>query len=295
MAQNHRITQFWQKGSVAAFRNSLSPRRWYRYATSRRRRTPDFLIVGAQKAGTTSLWGYLAAHPQIVPPIAKEIGFFTGNFHRGMNWYRMFFPYGTNDACCDASPAVTLSGESTAHYMFHPHAAERIAKSLPRVKLIMLLRNPVDRAYSHYQMKVRRRQEPLSFDDAVDAEPERLAGEREKMLRDPQYNSSTFAKYSYLTRGMYLEQVERCQQFFGPDRLLILESSEFFKQTAQVYQRVLKFLGLKEFEPADFANRFPGKYSEKMSDATRRRLVEYFAPHNERLYAHLGTRFNWDK
>jgi hypothetical protein len=295
MAQNHRITQFWQSGSVVAVRTSLSPRRWYRYATASRRRTPDFLIVGAQKAGTTSLWNYLAAHPQVVPPIAKEIGFFTGHFDRGLDWYRMFFPYAADDGASESLAGRTLSGESTAHYLFHPHAPARIAQTLPHVKLIAILRNPIDRAYSHYQMKVRRRQEPLSFDEAIAAEPKRLEGEREKLLRDPQYKASELLRYSYLARGMYFEQVERCQRYFSPQQLLIVESSELFRDTAKVYQRVLKFLGLSPFEPSVFGNRFAGKYSEKMSVATRSRLVDYFAPHNEKLYAHLGARFDWDR
>jgi hypothetical protein len=188
-----------------------------------------------------------------------------------------------------------LSGESTAHYMFHPLAAERIARSLPCVKVIMLLRNPVDRAYSHYQMKLRRRQETLPFEAAVDAEPERLAREREKIMANSRYVSAAFSRYSYLLRGLYLEQVRRCQQFFGPDRLLVLESGEFFRQTADVYQRVLAFLGLPPFVPRAFGNRFAGQYRDKMSAATRRRLVDYFAPHNAALYAHLGIQFDWDR
>ncbi len=76
---------------------------------------------------------------------------------------------------------------------------------------------------------------------------------------------------------------------------MILESSEFFRQTADVYQRVVDFLGLSRWQPNQFGNRYPGKYSEKMSAETRRRLIEYFAPHNEQLYAHLGTRFDWDR
>ena len=295
MSQNHRLTQFWQQRSITIWRNKLSPQRWYRRATARLRRTPDFIIVGAQKAGTTSLYGYLAAHPQIVPPIAKEIGFFTGHFDLGLDWYRMFFPFATGRSSRGRSAPEIQSGESTAHYMFHPHAIQRMASTLPHVKVIMLLRNPIDRAFSHYQMKVRRRQETLSFDEAIDAEPARLGGEREKMRRDPGHRCPNLFRFSYLARGMYLDQVETCQRFFGPDRLLILESSEFFRETANVYRRVLKFLGLREFENPAFGNRFPGKYSEKMSPATRSRLIDYFAPHNAQLYAHLGTRFDWDR
>ena len=145
MAQNHRISQVWQARPIANFRHSFSPRRWFRYATARGRRAPRLHYRRCPKAGTTSLWGYLAEHPHVDPPMAKEISFFDRNFHRGMDWYRMYFPFGGGRACSTSAPK-SLSGESTAHYMFHPLAAERIAASLPQVKVIMLLRNPVDRA-----------------------------------------------------------------------------------------------------------------------------------------------------
>ena len=179
--------------------------------------------------------------------------------------------------------------------MLHPLAAERIAETVPHVKLIFLLRNPVDRAFSHYQLKLRRRQEPLSFEDAIAAEPERLAGEAAKIVNNPNYYSPALDRYSYLARGRYLEQIVRWQKLFPPEQMLIVESGELFKHTAVAYQRVLQFLKLPPFEPSQFGNRFPGKYRDRMNDATRRKLVDYFAPHNEKLYAHFGTLFDWDR
>jgi hypothetical protein len=179
--------------------------------------------------------------------------------------------------------------------MFHPLAPQRAAETVPDAKIIFLLRNPVDRAFSHYQLKLRRRQEMLSFEEAIAAEPERLAGEEEKIVRDPTYSSPSHNWYSYLARGRYVDQIVRWRQYFRPEQILILEAGEFFKRTAEVYQRVLDFLKLPRCLPTDLSNRFPGMYGEKMSETTRRKLLDYFAPHNERLYAHLGTRFNWDK
>jgi hypothetical protein len=135
----------------------------------------------------------------------------------------------------------------------------------------------------------------LSFEEAIDAEADRLAGEQEKLLDDPHYYSEAHDRYSYLARGRYLEQIRRWEQVLPPSQLLILESGEFFKQTADVFRRVLGFLGLKHWEPTQYGNRFPGKYDATMTEATRRRLVEYFVPYNEQLYAHLGVRFDWDR
>jgi hypothetical protein len=188
-----------------------------------------------------------------------------------------------------------LTGESTPYYIFHPLAPAWIAATLPEAKIILLLRNPVDRAFSHYQLKLKRRHETLPFDDAIDAEPERLAGEHERIINDPEYYSAAHDRFSYLARGLYLEQIQRWELHFPPNQLLILESGEFFQKTADVYRRVLYFLGLPQWQPPVFGNRYPGKYTERMCDATRRRLTEYFAPHNERLYAHLGKSFDWER
>ena len=296
MARNHRFTQqIWQAPAVRTLRHLLSAKRVYRYLSAAHRRLPDYIIAGAQKSGTTSLWAYLSEHPQVDPPMTKEMSFFDINFHRGMNWYRMHFPLDTGARSHNGFGEKKLTGESTAYYMFHPLAPARIAQTLPQAKIVLLLRNPVSRAFSHYQLKLRRRQETLSFEEAIDAEADRLAGEQEKIVRDPRYYSPAHDRFSYLSRGLYLDQIRRWQQHFSPSQLLILESNEFFHQTAEVFDRVLDFLGLPRWQPAQFGNRFPGKYHDKMSDATRRRLVDYFAPHNERLYAHLGTRFDWDR
>jgi hypothetical protein len=273
----------------------VSVGRLRRYLTANRRRLPDYIIAGAQKAGTTSLWAYLQEHPQVVPAMAKETSFFDINFHRGLNWYRMHFPLAVGDAPGEERNTTTLTSESTAYYMFHPLAAERIARCVPRVKIILLLRNPVDRAFSHYQLKLRRRQETLSFEEAIEAEAERLDGEADKIVAQPDYYSRAHDRHSYLARGVYIDQIRRWQRYFPPSQLLILESGEFFSRTRDVYHRVLFFLGLPGSEPANFGNRFPGRYKARMSPPMRRKLLDYFAPYNEQLFAHLGTRYDWDK
>jgi Sulfotransferase domain len=296
MARNHLFTaKVWQNPKIREIRHYFSVPRLYRRVSAGQRRLPDYIIAGAQKSGTTSLWYYLVEHPQVGHAMKKEMHYFDNEYHRGDAWYRLHFPLKWSGASSDTAHRFSLTGESTANYMFHPLAPQRVAKSLPNVKIILLLRNPIDRAFSHYHLKLRRRQETLSFEDAVAAEPERLAGEEEKIVGDPNYYSAAHDRYSYLARGRYLDQILRWQRFVPPERLLILESGEFFRQTADVYQRVLRFLNLSSDQPARFGNRFPGKYQDKMSQATRHELVDYFAPFNEQLYSHLGTRFDWEK
>ena len=294
MATNHMFTaKVWQSQAVRKVRHAVSPRRIYRYLNAHRRRLPDYIIAGAQKSGTTSLWYYLNEHPLVEQPMAKEMNYFDLRFDHPLKWYQMHFPLRHSD--CDSELGrPTLTGESSAYYMLHPLAPQRIAQTLPSVKIILLLRNPVDRAFSHYQLKLRRRQEELSFEDAIEAEESRLEGEEERIRRDPNYCSVSHERYSYLTRGRYLEQILRWQAALPASQLLLLESGEFFQKTAEVYQRVLQFLSLPGFEPTRFGNRFPGKYTDKMSPHTRRKLIDYFQPYNEQLFGYLGKRFAWD-
>lgn len=226
--------------------------------------------------------------------MTKEMSFFDNQFHRGLRWYRAHFPRDAEFGTDLESRTPKLTGESTAYYLFHPRAAARISQTIPDVKLVVLLRNPVDRAYSHYQLNLRRGNESLSFEDAIAVESERLAGETEKLRSDDRYSSFAHEKYSYLGRGRYAEQLAVWRRYFGPEQLLVIESGQFFANTGAEFDRVQDFLGLPGWQPAKFGNRFPGRYFDKMSRAMREQLTNYFAPHNERLYQMLGRRFDWE-
>src|SRR5215208_8528317 len=128
----------------------------YGKATAKLRPLPDFLILGAQKAGTTALYAYLRWHPQITGPSFKEVSFFDRHYARGERWYRAHLPMRRSSIVGEASPS----------YLFHPLAPERVAQMLPNARLVALLRNPVDRAFSHYQHEVALGREPLSFEAA---------------------------------------------------------------------------------------------------------------------------------
>jgi hypothetical protein len=162
------------------------------------------------------------------------------------------------------------------------------------VKLIALLRNPVDRAYSHYQHEVRKRREPLSFEDAIDAEAERLTGERERMLADEGYVSDRHSFYSYLSRGMYVDQLEAWTALFPRERLLLLSSEDLYQDPHAVVERVLAYLGLPPYELPRYGNLNQARYAP-MRTETRRRLTEYFEPHNRRLYEFVGRNFGWEE
>src|SRR5690349_3699828 len=181
----------------------------FRGVTSPRRLLPDFLIIGAQRGGTTSLYNYLQAHPNIHSASIKEVHFFDRKFQKGVHWYRAHFPMRLTKVYAGRfRHEGFVTGEASPAYLFHPQVPERIARLLPRVKLIVLLRNPVDRAYSQYYHTLQLGYETLTFEEAIAAEEERIAGEREKISQDEYYQSHAFKHQSYLSRGIYVDQLQ---------------------------------------------------------------------------------------
>jgi hypothetical protein len=254
-----------------------------RLATAHMRSLPEFIMIGGQKCGTTSLFQYLQQHPSVSKVYVEEVHYFDLNYGRGINWYRAHFPMRGDGA---------MSGDDSPYYIFHPLVPKRVARDLPDVRLIALLRNPVDRAYSHYYHELRRGRETLPFEEALEREEERLEGEVSRMQADPGYNSFDHQRYSYLARGRYAEQLERWYDLFPRDRLLVLQSEEMFRDPGPVYEQVLDFLGLPRAEPPEFGVFNVGRYPP-MDGTTRRRLEDLFEPHNAVLFKLLGREFDW--
>jgi hypothetical protein len=257
--------------------------RAYGRATASIRPLPDFLIIGAQKAGTTALYAYLRWHPGITGPSFKEVSFFDRHHARGERWYRAHLPARTRSR---------LVGEASPSYLFHPLAPERVAALIPHARLIAILRDPVDRAFSHYQHEVALGREPLSFEDALDREEERMRGEVERMIRDPSYFSHAWWNYTYAARGLYAEQLERWFAAFPREQVLVLISEEMLDNPAETYARVLDFLGADRHELGEYPRIFSRDYSG-MAEPTRRRLQDFFSAPNRRLAALLGRKLPW--
>ena len=186
-----------------------------------------------------------------------------------------------------------MTVDASPYYLFHPHAPERAARLLPEVKLVALLRNPVDRAFSHYQHEVRGGRETLSFEAAVAAEPERLAGEEERLGGDPGYYSYNHHRYSYLSRGRYVEQLRRWAEHFPRERLLVLQSEWLFRDPAAATEAVQRFLGLRPHRGEQYRPFLQGRYDREIPAELRRRLADHFEPHNRELYRWLGEEYDW--
>jgi len=265
-----------------------------RVLTAGIRLLPDFLIIGAQRCGTTSLQRYLIQHPCVAPSFRKEVHFFDRNLKKGVGWYRAHFPSAPYKYYVTTILGRRfLTGEASAAYLFYPHAPKKVLQTVPRAKLIVLLRNPVDRAYSQYQHEASLKYETLLFEEALEQEPRRLEGEREKMLADEGYDSYSYRHHSYLSRGVYADQLAMWMKLFSREQMLILQSEDFFARPSSVFQKVLQFLDLPPCELREYKPYNAREYST-MNAATRRRLNDYFEPHNRRLRELVGQNFAWN-
>jgi Sulfotransferase domain len=259
---------------------------------------PDFVIIGAQRCGTTTLYHLLTQHPHVERAATKELHFFDNHFDEGVEWYRGCFP---PPEWKDGHRTIT--GEATPKYLFHPAVPERAAKVIPQAKLIALLRNPVDRAYSNYHHQVKNGHETRTFKEAIEAalrfeevaEAEKILqpGEEDEASKREPRNGDERPNLRFLRRGVYVDQLRRWSEFFSDEQMLVLKSEDFFERTPENLKRILDFLNLPDWEPETLEVRNEGNYGRDMDPETRRRLEEYFEPHNQRLYEYLGVNFGW--
>jgi hypothetical protein len=278
----------------------------FRRATAKHRMLPTFIIIGAQRAGTTTLFFYLRSHPDIEGPKPadssvswpKELHFFDEYFAKGVDWYRAFFPLERSRARARSEGHDLITGEATPYYLFHPLVPERVATTVPDVRLIVLLRDPIERAYSHYQLMVRTGREKLSFEEAVEAEPKRLAGAEDLLALKEQRGPSGARKHhhhrhrAYVGRSMYAEQIERWLQHFPREQLLAIRAEDFSADIPGVYSQALDFLGARAWAPKRFRARNIGGYAP-IDPGLRARLEDRFAESNDRLAELLGWKETW--
>ena len=249
-----------------------------RLDTAHLRQPPTFIIIGTQKGGTTSLQRYLDRHDDVIMAFKKEVHFFDFFSFKGPDWYLAHFPLRGEAA---------QTGEASPTYLFHPEAPRRVHEAFPQVKLIALLRNPIDRAYSHHQMEFRRGNDPLSFEEAIAQEPERLRGS------NPDLAAGNWRRFSYLSRGIYVEQMARWLKHFPREQFLLIKSEEFFREPGRHFDQVLQFLGLPSRPLPRYRSHNAHAYVP-MRPETRTRLARYYEPYNRQLYDLVGRDFGWD-
>jgi len=252
---------------------------------------PTFFIIGAQKSGTTSLYRYIKRYAaNFSPPLRKEIHYYDYLYYKGSSWYRAHYPYRNRDN------ETYKTGEASPYYIFHPLAPGRIKKDYPNARFVVLLRNPIDRAYSHYQFQIANNlgpNEPLSFKEAIKVEEERLDGEIAKLKKSDTYRGEKYQYFSYLARGRYAEQLRRWFACFDREQFRIVPSGTFFQDTKQELDDIFEFLGLEWInQPFSFDIHNTTDYQE-MESETREWLRQYFEPFNRELFELIGREFNW--
>lgn len=261
----------------------------YAKITAPLRMLPDFVIVGAQRAGTTSLYKYLAEHPDVGRVrLGKGVHYFDTNADKSMAWYRSHFPF--DSSRIPLWPGPHHVGEGAPYYMFHPECPKRIDAALPGVKVIAILRDPIERAHSQWVHETARGYETLPFADALRAEDDRLAGQ-EELLVDPAGRSFSHQHHSYAARGQYAPQVQRLWDVFGDDRVLVIPATRLFSDPAVTYAQTLSFLGLSPYE-ATYEVHNARSYS-KITPDEESYLAAKFAESNERLVEMLGPEFDF--
>lgn len=277
----------------------------FRALGRRERLRPAFLIIGAMKAGTTSLFRYLCEHPDVVAPIRKEIHYFNFNWSQPAGWYQAHFPVAAKLG------SGVVSGEASPGYLVHPRAPHRARECLHDARIIVLLRDPVTRALSHYfhERRIGRETRPmdialfaseartrftLSADDehewyeAFNAGPRRGAAATALLASCPM-------NLSYITHSLYADYLPAWFDAFGRDRVLVLRSEDLFSDSSTQLARTLEFLGLSAAPPAARAAHNVGSYPEPIPAEIQARLAGEFADANRRLRDLLGSVWHWDQ
>lgn len=265
----------------------------FRFATNSMRSLPNFIIIGASRSGTTSLYYNLNQHPNIYPGAGKASSFFDKNFNKGLNYYRSHFPIQPKKIVSSEGKNLFVTGEATTSYLLNPLVPERIFKTIPDVKLIAILRNPIDRAFSHFNYHLTRGESKFStFEEAIEFE--------EKLLMTGSFKENIFNNndldyrfYSYLSEGNYFERLQEFLKFFPLKQIHVINTDNFSENADKIFKEIFEFLNLPKFEIPNNQKLNAVKY-EKLNSKTREHLMSYFKPSNEKLSKLLKQNFEWN-
>jgi hypothetical protein len=260
---------------------------------------PDFVVVGAQKAGTTSLYRMLRKHPQIHMPRTKELHFFDVHWDKGVEWYSEQFTPGRWE---------WRRGEATPYYLYRPMVRERMLQVLPKARLVVILRNPVDRAYSHYWHDLRRfelerhaREVFPTFETAVAFERPYLLGHLIGREGPELWKEAEGRRGTYIRRGEYADQLVPFFDSYGRDQVHVMLLDDLIGDREGSLRHLFGFLRVlkrpartiedthaNRYRRRDDTGRMQATQYVAMDPATREVLVEHFRPYNEQLGALIG-------
>lgn len=247
---------------------------------------PDFLIAGVQKGGSTSLFRFLADHPKVVPALKKEVHYFDERFHNPSGWYKAFF--------AGAGPGM-ITGEGTPDYFYLPDTPEKISKLYGNenpIKIVLVLRNPVERAISHYKMLLRRGLEDQKHLIQAMEKDNEIVQQELKSYYETGVKSFKYArKHGYLARGEYGRILKDWLQYYSLDNMHIVDSDDLFRKPNDALKKVCDFLGLIYF-PQPFENKNPG-HSMSFTAEEIKHLRNYFERDSELFHELTGRKMSW--
>ena len=267
-------------------------RRHYYYLSSSFRVLPECFVIGVVRSGTTSLYHYLSQHPSIAPAAYDELGYFDDNYHLGVNWYKSLFPTKFTRNKIIKKHGKFLTYDVTPFYIYNPLVAKRIFESFPKAKIISNLRNPIDRAYSNYNDALEMGDIKIPFDEVVQIAMDEIDKNKSK-INNEAYIVDTFYE-NILARGFYADQLKIWFKKFQKNQLLMIPSEDLAQKTDQILTKIFEFLDLPYFKIKDLTKQNKREYPP-MKAETRKLLIEFYRPYNEKLYNLINQHFDWDK
>lgn len=264
----------------------------FRSFTANSRIFPNFIIIGEAKCGTTSLYNYMIQHPNIKSALNKEINYFNWYYKKSINWYKGHFPTTLEKKIKRKKKVLFLTGEASPLYLFNSEVPKRIFDLIPEVKIIICLRNPVNRAYSHYNdLGVRLGNEKRTFDEAVKVEIESIKN-MDSLVENSKYGFED-RLYQYVSRGIYLEHLKIWMKTFPKKQFFIVKTEELNKTPEIVLDNIFEFLSLSKFDKINIKERYNVSKYKPMNESTRNLLNEFFKIHNQHLEEYLKIKFGW--
>ena len=267
-------------------------RRHYYYLSSSFRVLPECFVIGVVRSGTTSLYHYLSQHPSIAPAAYDELGYFDDNYHLGVNWYKSLFPTKFTRNKIIKKHGKFLTYDVTPFYIYNPLVAKRIFESFPKAKIISNLRNPIDRAYSNYNDALEMGDIKIPFEEVVQIAMDEIDKNKSK-INNEAYIVDTFYE-NILARGFYADQLKIWFKKFQKNQLLMIPSEDLAQKTDQILTKIFEFLDLPYFKIKDLTKQNKREYPP-MKAETRKLLIEFYRPYNEKLYNLINQHFDWDK
>jgi hypothetical protein len=261
-------------------------KRNYSGITSSLRVLPDFIIFGTVRSGSTSLYYDICEHPSVLPAAYDEIGFFDSNYHLGVNWYRSMFPKKSDMSKKKIETNYAITGEDTPFYVWKKEVPNRILSHLPDCKLLCILRNPIDRAYSNYHLSRRSNTEKLSFEESIQEEMSRI----EKQVQREDFDNTR----SYLAKGLYHLQLVNWYDTFPREKIFVTSTEDLSAEPYKTLNDVFNFLEIPDYELKNPQKKKTEKY-ENMSNKIRNELIKFFMQYNEDLFELIQKKFNWNK